>query len=89
MQARYQIKHVHYADMQNALAPAAINVAVAGNHGVIYAVQIQNTAAGRPLHPHAVAPKDCVKTNKKHPFGCFFKISTFIIQSKSMRVLHQ
>ena len=74
MQARYQIKHVHYADMQNALAPAATNVAVAGNHGVIYAVQIQNTAAGRPLHPHAVAPKDCVKTKqiKKHPFGCFF-----------------
>lgn len=88
MQARYQIKHVHYADMQNALVPAATNVAVAGNHGVICAVQIQNTAAGRPLHPHAVVPKDCVKTNKKTPIWVFFLISTFIIQSKSMHVLH-
>ena len=73
MQARYQIKHVHYADMQNALAPAAINVAVAGNHGVIYAVQIQNTAAGRPPHPHAVVPKGYDKKNhKKTPVWVFF-----------------
>lgn len=58
MQARFRIKHVHYADTQNALAPVLTSVAADGNHGVIYAALQQNTVIGSLPHQHAVGPRD-------------------------------
>lgn len=77
-QARFQIKPVHCADMQNAPVTAQIKNVLDGNHGKIYAPRHNNILIGKALHLHAVAQKDY---DKKTPEQGIFLLVPYAIRN--------